>query len=215
MVFRLKGKGSNILQQRILYLLRHGEISTPGILAGKTDVALSENGYQQLWQSTDKLPKISYCFSSPLQRCQKFADEFSVKNNIKLQLEPSLKEMDFGDWDGKRYEELWQVSASKSQVTIGDFWQDPWQHTPPNGEAMIDFVSRVDNWWQYWLENQAKGNTLVVAHGGVIKHLIARVLNMPIPGIAHMSNIDVPYAGLVKVTVFTDEQGKSWPKIVW
>jgi alpha-ribazole phosphatase len=55
----------------------------------------------------------------------------------------------------------------------------------------------------------------VVAHGGVIKHLIARVLKLPIPGTAHMSNIDIPYAKLVKVTVYTDEQGEVWPKIVW
>jgi len=202
------------LHQRTLYLLRHGEIATPGILAGKTDVALSDKGYQQLWQATQQLPKISYCTSSPLQRCQKFAAEFSLKNNIKLELEPNIKEMNFGDWDGKLYQALWQDEKGEKQVTIGDFWQDPWQHNAPNGECMTDFTCRVDTWWQQWLANQNEGNTLVVAHGGVIKHLIARVLNMPIPGTAHMSNIDVPYAGVVKVAVYTDEQGKYWPKIV-
>jgi alpha-ribazole phosphatase len=55
----------------------------------------------------------------------------------------------------------------------------------------------------------------VVAHGGVIKHLIARVLNLPMPGTVHMSHIDIPYAGLVKVNIYTDDSGVDWPKIVW
>jgi alpha-ribazole phosphatase len=203
------------LHQRTLYLLRHGEIATPGILAGRTDVALSEKGLQQLWHTTDQLPDIAHCISSPLQRCQKFAVEFSDKNNIPLQLSQHLQEMNFGDWDGKQYQQLWAVAKNDKQTSIGDFWQNPWKFTPPNGELMADFVRRVDHWWQQWLSNSAQGNTLVVAHGGVIKHLIARVLNMPMPGTAHMSHIDVPYAGVIKITVYTDEQGKSWPKIVF
>jgi alpha-ribazole phosphatase len=202
------------LNQRTLYLLRHGEIATPGILAGKTDVALSEKGQQQLWQATEQLPDIAHCISSPLQRCQKFAIEFSDKNNIPLQLSQNLQEMNFGDWDGKQYQHLWELTGKDEQTSIGDFWQNPWAFTPPNGEPMDDFVRRVDQWWQQWLSNSAEGNTLVVAHGGVIKHLLARVLNMPMPGTTHMSHIDVPYAGLVKITVYTDEQGKNWPKII-
>jgi alpha-ribazole phosphatase len=144
-----------------------------------------------------------------------FAKEYSLKNNIDFQLDDKLKEMDFGDWDGKKYEDLWEIKPINKQPSIGDFWQDPWKNNPPNGEAIIDFVQRVDTWWQQWLSVGDEGNTLVVAHGGVIKHLIARVLNLPIPGTTHMSNIDIPYAKLVKVSVYTDEQGKAWPKIVW
>jgi len=202
------------LHQRTLYLLRHGEISTPGILAGNTDVALSEKGLQQLWQATKQLPDITMCISSPLQRCKKFASDFSRKYDLPLKVSENLQEMNFGDWDGKQYKKLWDISANEAQTSIGDFWQDPWKFTPPNGETMDDFVRRVDLWWQHWLADSVKGNTLVVAHGGVIKHLIARVLNMPIPGTAHMSHLDVPYARVVKITIYTDEQGVNWPKMV-
>jgi alpha-ribazole phosphatase len=186
-----------------------------GILAGKTDIALSEHGWQQLWKTTQKLLNISACISSPLQRCQAFSVEFSVKNSISLEIDANLQEMNFGDWDGELYQNLWQLTKTEHQVSIGDFWHNPWQHTAPNGETMNNFVQRVDTWWQQWLANSPDGNTLVVTHGGVIKHLIARILNMPIPGTAHMSNIDIPYAGLVKITVFQDEQGKVWPKIIF
>jgi len=203
------------VHQRTLYLLRHGEIATPGILTGKTDVALSELGWQQLRKTSQELPKISQCISSPLQRCHSFAVEFTKKNKIKLEVDDRLKEMNFGDWDGKSYQSLWQNESSEQQVSIGDFWQDPWQHSAPNGEAMTDFVKRVDTWWQQWLANELEGNCLILAHGGVIKHLVARVLNMPIPGTTHMSHIDIPYAGIVKIAVYRDEKGKTWPRIVW
>jgi len=203
------------LHQRTLYLLRHGEIATPGILTGKTDVALSDKGLRELWKTSQQLPEMSYCISSPLQRCRMFATEYALKCNINLELDERLKEMDFGDWDGRAYTDLWEIKSSKLQSSIGGFWQNPWDHTPPNGETMDNFVQRVDTWWQNWLTIGPKGNTLVVAHGGVIKHLIARVLALPIPGTTHMSNIDIPYAKFVKVTVHTDEQGDDWPKIVW
>ena len=203
------------MHQRTLYLLRHGEIATPGILAGKTDVALSDNGLRQLWKTSQQLPDISYCISSPLQRCKLFASEYVLKNNINLQIDNNLKEMNFGDWDGKTYKELWEIKPTKQQSSLGDFWGNPWQHNAPNGESMADFVERVDTWWQQWLTTAPQGNTLVVAHGGVIKHLIARVLQLPITGNVHMSNIDIPYAKLVKIAVYTDEQGAVWPKLVW
>ncbi len=203
------------MPQRTLYLLRHGEIAIQGILAGKTDIDLSENGWLQLWQASQQLPKISHCISSPLQRCQKFATAFSLKNKTSLKLEASLQEMNFGDWDGKPYQTLWKNKENKQEISIGDFWQNPWQNPAPNGEDITDFVKRIDAWWLQWLTTAPNGNTLVVSHGGVIKHLIARVLNMPIPGTAHMSNIEVPYAALIKITIDHDDNGKFWPKIVW
>ncbi len=201
-----------------LYLMRHGEIATSGILAGKTDVLLSDLGWQQLDRATQKLPQINHCISSPLKRCALFAQHFSQQQQIPLIIEKSLQEMNFGDWDGKNYQALWSEAANdeeQAKISIGDFWQNPWQHAAPNGELMVDFVSRVDNWWQGWLNQQASGKTLVIAHGGVIKHLLARILALPIPGTMHMSAIDVPYASVIKVVVYHDEQGQHWPKVIF
>ena len=74
------------MHQRTLYLLRHGEIATPGMLTGKTDIGLSDNGLKSLWKTSQQLPEISNCISSPLQRCRIFASAYSLKNNINLHL---------------------------------------------------------------------------------------------------------------------------------
>ena len=56
---------------------------------------------------------------------------------------------------------------------------------------------------------------LIIAHAGVIKHLLARILNMPNPGTHHMSCFDVPYAGLIKIEICYDGQGNTWPKVIF
>ena len=197
-----------------LYLLRHGEIATPGILAGETDVALSELGREQISQATHSLKNIDRCISSPLIRCHERASLFCHQQNLSLEVESKIQEMNFGDWDGKSYQALWSMDDQSATSAIGDFWQNPWQNHPPNGEAMDSFVLRVDRWWQDFCAKNSSNNTLVFTHAGVIKHLLARILNLPIPGTTHMASIEVPYASLIKVSLYRDENGKVWSKLV-
>jgi len=200
--------------ESILYLLRHGEIATPGILAGKTDIGLSEFGAKQLSLITNSLKHIDRCISSPLIRCHHSASVYCQKNNLSLEVESKLKEMNFGDWDGKTYQSLWELDDQSTTSAIGDFWQKPWQNKPPNGESMTSFTGRIDHWWKSFCDESESKNTLVFTHAGVIKHLLARVLNLPIPGTSHMDSIEVPYACLIKISLYRDESGKVWSKLV-
>lgn len=211
-----------------IYLLRHGELVQTGILCGRTDIALSAVGEQQLNRATQSLPEISSCYSSPLLRCRTFAEQYCEKHQLTLQISPALQEMNFGDWDGKRYQDLWQlrqkiaVSSAEKTLTLGDFWQDPWQCQPPNGETMVNFTQRVDHFWQDLLEQlQQTGagknqpsNILVFSHGGVIRYILAKVLGLPLPGINHMTNLDVPYGGLIHVQISFDDNANAWPKLM-
>lgn len=207
--------------QTTIYLLRHGEIATPGILAGRTDVAVSDKGYQQLNLASTKIEnalkgehrKLAYCITSPLQRCKTWAEHYCQSNEIDLEVADDIQEMDFGDWDGLSYQNLWQLGENKEKPTIGDFWQDPWNNAAPNGETMKVFGQRIDSWWQALLARKLAQPTLVVCHGGVIKHLIARILSMPIETAHHLSAIDVPYAGVIKISIYYDEAGGAYPKV--
>jgi len=200
-----------------VYLLRHGELVQKGILCGRTDIALSDLGKQQLIAATNKLPTISHCFSSPLKRCRDVAEQFSQKNGLTLQVSEQLQEMNFGDWDGARYQTLWQTSP-----TLGEFWQNPWQCLPPNGESMTSFTERVDDFWQNLISQLSQANIdkcdssniLVFSHGGVIRYLLAKVLGLAIPGTHHMTNIDVPYGALIHIQIFIDSDGKAWCKLM-
>lgn len=197
-----------------LYLLRHGAIATPGILAGKTNVALSTLGREQLMQATTPLKNIERCISSPLIRCQEWAKLYCQQQALPLEIDSKIQEMDFGDWDGRPYQELWEINTHSASITIGDFWQNPWQHQPPNGESMDNFVCRVDDWWQGFCAQSNLVDTLVFSHAGVIKHLLARILQLPIPGTAHMASIEIPYGCIIKISLYRDESGKVWSKLV-
>lgn len=210
--------------QAIIYLLRHGELEQKGILCGHTDILLSKTGWQQLEEKTKKLKGINLCFSSPLLRCQNFSQQWTNPHHIPLTIDSRLKEMNFGDWDGKSYDFLWSQTKNKPEnientvsantcTNIGEFWKNPWIRPIPNGEAMEGFCQRVDNFWQELLIQTKNKNSLVISHGGVIKHILARVLNMPIPGNIHFNTFTIPYASLIKINVFYDDNGDIWPSI--
>ncbi len=212
-----------------IYLLRHGELVETGVLCGRSDIALSNTGKQQLIEASQGLVDISQCYSSPLIRCRAFAESYCQQVDISLQITADLKEMDFGDWDGQSYQTLWQPQNStknaENALTLGDFWQNPWQCQPPNGETMASFTARIDSFWARLLcqfEQDAQKeqrqcrpkNTLVVSHGGVIRYILAKVLGLQIPGVNHMANIDVPYGALIHIQISIDSNGKAWSKLM-
>ena len=200
--------------QNSLYLLRHGQLEKQQVLAGSTDFSLSDFGLEQLLEAKNKLPKIQHVYSSPLKRCLMFADSFAKEHSLALTPSNLVKEMDFGDWDGLAFKSLWQDTSHHS-VTIGDFWQDPWNNTPPHGETMELFTARVDQWWLQWLTQKPLGNSLLVSHAGVIKHILARVVNLDIKQNHQLTVFDIPYAALIRVDVFFDENNQAFPKIVF
>lgn len=198
-----------------VYFLRHGELEQQNVLAGRSDFELSKKGVQQLEDAVVGLCDITTVTSSPLKRCKLFAQQLANTRQLPLNIDSTIAEYDFGDWDGQSYEALWQQSSS---TTIGDFWQNPWQITPPNGESMNAFYSRVETWWQQLLATITTQNTgahLVITHAGVIKQILAFVCQLPRESLISQNVFSIPYAGLICVDVFIDEQGEAWPKIVF
>ena len=62
-------------------LLRHGQTVADDILRGRIDVALSDNGYQQMQSSIaphcDEHFPWQHVISSPLKRCAAFAEDIT------------------------------------------------------------------------------------------------------------------------------------------
>jgi alpha-ribazole phosphatase len=188
-------------------LVRHGEPEVQGVLLGHTDLALSSLGQQQLEM---RFANLTYqrLITSPLQRCCTFAQQLAHKQNIKLEVNPDIKEMNFGDWDGKSYQELWNESPS-----LGDFWQNPHKVTPPNGETLLDFQQRINKWWQALIAED-KGDVVVLTHAGVIKQVLAYLFDdeeyVTIP-----NKIKINYAGAVNIEVKVDDKGNCWPTVLF
>ncbi|MEL7479284.1 MAG: histidine phosphatase family protein [Pseudomonadota bacterium] len=195
------------------YFLRHGKPVSTGILTGsRTDVAVSKVGLAEMKLALPQTVQFDACISSPMQRCLVFAKQLSKQLDIALTVEERLQEMDFGDWDGRAYDWLWENTQNPS---IGEFWQAPWQHTPPNGESLCEFRSRVSQWWETELLTRHTAHNLVVTHAGVIKQILAELLSLPLDSLSSINSLEVGYASLVKIEVYFDEAHKPWPKVVF
>lgn len=106
-------------------------------------------------------PNIVY--GSDLKRCEE-TSKLYFPNATYYPLQ-SLREMNFGDFEMKTYEQL------KSNELYRKWIDSPETMTPPNGESFHDFTSRVIAAFQQIV--QKPGEYVFVVHGGVIRVLLS------------------------------------------
>jgi len=186
-----------VAEPLVIDLLRHGAVDAAhwAFRGGGTDVALSKDGWRQMEQVADQLPwsSIDAVACSPMQRCLKPAQQFSHQHQTALTQLAAMRELNFGAWEGKS----WQQLAEQYQTQLDRFWRDPQGFTPPEGEPFDLFVTRVGQAWKQWTEG-VSGHRLLVAHGGVIRVILAQLLQMPM---AALWSLDLPYASWSRVSM--------------
>lgn len=93
-----------------LYLLRHGETtaSLTGEYCGVLDPELTHAGFQMAEDFVTAYSALPWTalYSSPLRRAMDTAEPISEKTGLKLCLQDELREIDFGNWEGKSPEEV-------------------------------------------------------------------------------------------------------------
>lgn len=153
-----------------LDLLRHGETELGGGFRGSLDDHLTPIGWEQMRQATAEPAGWDVIISSPLRRCVDFARELAQQTGLPLALQPDLRELHFGDWEGRHARELMEECADD----LGRFWSQPYAFTPPGGEPMALFEQRVLSAVSGLYQQHAGGHVLLVTHGGVMRLLTAR-----------------------------------------
>ena len=191
----------------MLYLdfLRHGETSLSHTLRGRTDDALTAKGWTQMrstiTQSEQTGQAWDVIYSSPLQRCRLFAEQWAEQKQLPLFIEPNLQEMDFGEWEAQSTERLYQLYPDE----LAQFWQTPLSFTPPQAESLLTFKSRVlESVETLTQQMYAQGWTraLIISHGGVIKLLKCQALKQHDNDLLKMS------AELGQLNCFVFDQGQ-------
>ena len=157
-------------------LIRHGEPVGGRKYRGQTDDPLSEKGWAQMWKAVGDYAGWQRIITSPLSRCQAFADALADKHGIPVGVEGRFKEVIFGEWEGQTPAQL----TADHPDRLFDFRCDPVAHRPEGAELLTDFHARVMAGWQHMLTAHAGEHVLVVCHAGVIRMLLAGVLDMPV-----------------------------------
>ncbi|QTP55642.1 histidine phosphatase family protein [Billgrantia sulfidoxydans] len=88
-----------------------------------------------------------------------------------MHFDARLRELDFGDYEGRTYDEL------KSQPFYRAWIDSEGQQPPPGGESTAELRQRLDDWFADLVNGcspHSHHRALVVCHGGVIRELRRR-----------------------------------------
>lgn len=112
--------------------------------------------------------KQTVLFSSDLGRC--VTTSALIFPTQIPELISELREISFGEWEGKTYADLADNLAY--QKWLNDYYHEK----PPQGELFSEFVQRVEMGWQKVRKRLMGGNerqAAIVTHGGVIQYLLS------------------------------------------
>ena len=163
-----------------IYFLRHGETvaSKTGGFCGTSDVELTPEGMKMAkdfavaYQSTPW--KAIFC--SPMRRTIATAKPLCELIGMEMQLRDGLKEIDFGEWEGKTPA---QVNREYHDEYVR--WQsEPGWNAPPGGERAIDIARRSSETIEEIESTYPNGNVLVVAHKATIRIMLCSLLGIDV-----------------------------------
>ena len=177
-----------------LDLMRHGEPVGGRRYRGQTDDPLSEKGWAQMRNAVGNHCPWQVVISSSLSRCADFSRELAERHQLPLEIDARLIELGFGAWEGRTPDEL----TAADPETLNRFRSDPLMHAPPSAEPLTAFRDRIISAWGSLLEHYGGKHVLVVAHAGVIRMIVAHVLNVPLQ---HLFRLQVPNAGITRIRV--------------
>ena len=151
-------------------LMRHPPVQIPvGLCYGHSDIPLCD-GWEQYVSISENF-KVKFIYTSPLARCLKLAQTISRHYHIPYQTDERLKELNFGQWEGKKWDEI-------PKKLIDDWAQNPWTWQIPDGESGQLLLNRVT---EIWLEiKKQQQNILIISHGGPLRLLRQIVLGKSI-----------------------------------
>lgn len=173
------------MPQPVLYFIRHGETDFNAVqrLQGQYETRLNARGRQQAEICAGMLTelfardgivaaKMAYV-SSPLMRARETMEIIGRRLGLEPQAyatDARLKEISYGAWEGLT---LREVEAREPGV-LERREREKWDFRPPGGESYREVADRVAAWYA-----SVSRDTVVVAHGGVARVLMANFHIMP------------------------------------
>jgi alpha-ribazole phosphatase len=195
-----------------IFLVRHTAVDVPkSICYGQTDVGIADTFEAEKAQILHKIkekwgdivPPEGHAvalFSSPLTRCLRLAHFLGENLNLTVKTDTQLKEIHFGDWENKAWNTIPELDLNA--------WMSDFVHTPPtNGESFIQMHNRVLLFMNE-LQQQPFKKALIVAHGGVIRAIIAHAIGLPLE---RAFQIDLAYGSVIHLKLYDD---KSWNRML-
>jgi alpha-ribazole phosphatase len=138
------------------------------------------------------LESIARVYSSPAARCRELALPIAAHLALTLEVDERLQELDFGEWEGRTWNDIETKDAARFQT-----WANDWRSAvPPKGESIVALERRVAQ----FMNDLAQKPVLVVTHAGPIRAL--RVLYQALSWEKVMADA-VPYVTAIRIAAVT------------
>ena len=163
-----------------LIFVRHGETiwNRIGRFQGASDIELSDTGILQAEKVALRFKgeKIDHIYSSPYKRAYATAVAIKGDRNITIHKDIRLGEIDFGEWEGKTFQEVEQMDPenlklyrTKSELAILP-GEGSLENVRKRAAAAVDeIIAR---------HRGTEDRILIAAHGGIIRLAIFHLLNI-------------------------------------
>jgi broad specificity phosphatase PhoE len=184
-----------------IYFLRHGETtaSKTGGYCGALDPDLTPEGYQMAENFADAYKSLPWVavFSSPLRRAVTTAKPLCEAVGIRMQLKEGLREIAYGQWEGKTPEEV----NRKFHDTYVRWLADPGWNAPTGGERGIDIARRSSLVIEEIEQTCSAGNVLVVSHKATIRIMLCSLIGIDVGRFRDRINMPVASVSIVEMAV--------------
>lgn len=152
--------------ETFLWLIRHATVDGVARTIHATDAPADLGNRAQLEALRGLLPWDAAGYASPSRRTVETARALGIAPELLAE----FGEQDFGDWTGRRHDEL----AASGGETYAQFWSDPARRRPPGGESFEDQVARV----RLGLARIGAGHATLVVHSGTIRAALCVALDL-------------------------------------
>jgi alpha-ribazole phosphatase len=160
-----------------IWLIRHGEpAGVQGRCYGKLDAGLSAAGREQMERTARCLQaeRLDAIYCSPRVRAMESARIVARFHACGFHENAGLCEIDFGDFEGLMYDEI----AARYPKLYRQWMEAPTEVQFPNGESFAAMRLRVIHAFDAILRRRDEHMVAVVTHGGVIRILLAHMLEI-------------------------------------
>lgn len=160
-----------------LVLVRHGATSATAQrrYSGRADPPLSRLGLDQAARVAARLaaelPAPAAVLSSPRRRCVAVAHRIAAATECPTSVDEELAECDFGEWEGRTFEEVragWPAAHAA--------WLGSTSVAPPGGESLDAVAARVRRFVERVRRSHQAASVVVVSHTSPLKLVLRDAL---------------------------------------
>jgi 2,3-bisphosphoglycerate-dependent phosphoglycerate mutase len=163
-----------------LWLIRHGQTdwNVAGRYQGQTDIPLNATGLQQARELAAHLSgqKFEAVYSSDLSRASQTAEVLASMFDLSVNLQPGLREIDQGEWEGQTIAEIRERYAER----VAERKANPLDSRPPGGESTREVAERVAAVADAIHRAHPAGPVILVSHGFSVATLICQAGGFPL-----------------------------------